>query len=138
MTGFHRTGQATALITLLIGVAFLIVAFTYAYGMLTHPIPGLVLPKPHPSGAVSSGSADTVDFGQMSAAAVQFILKLGALLMMTIVGSLVAARAVHLFHVASTPAARAGSDVTLSSGPGFSDGSSTAPTPAASDVAARQ
>jgi hypothetical protein len=58
---------------------------------------------PHASSATA---APAVDFGRMGEAAVQFLLQLLVLLVMTIVASLITARGVHLYHVASAPPGR--------------------------------
>ena len=95
----HRSGRTTAFIYLLIGLVMLLYVFWQSYQMLTHPVPGLVLPHAASTGAVTP----SVDFGRMGAAVVSFLLNLLVLLVMTIVGSLIAARGVHLYHVASAP-----------------------------------
>ena len=80
----HRSGRTTAFIYLVVGLALLLYVFWQSYHMLTHPVPGLVLPHPAAAGA----TAPQVDFGRMGAAAISFVLKLLVLLVMTIVASL--------------------------------------------------
>ena len=101
--------------------------------MLTHPIPGMTLPH------VSAGSAATqLDFGRMGAAVIAFVLRLLALLVMTVVASLIAARGVHLYHVASAPT---GSEAASSDESGTSLSLSTpdsTDSPATTSTAARR
>lgn len=96
-----RGGRAVGLLMLFVGVALLVYVFMQSYGMLTHPIPGMALPaSPHVSSNAAS-MAPPVDFGRLGSAAIAFLLKLAVLLIMTFVGSVIAARGVHLYYVAS-------------------------------------
>lgn len=135
MHGFqHRSGRATAFIYLAIGLALLLYVFWQSHGMLTHPVPGLALPhRMSPSQA-----APPVDFGSMGAAALKFVLKLLVLLVMTVVASLVTARGVHLYYVASTPAGR-GNESSDDPAPALSmSQSATSEPPPPSKAAGRQ
>ena len=101
-----RGGRAVGLLMLLVGVALLVYVFMQSYGMLTHPIPGMALPSSAHGAGNAANTASTVDFGRLGSAAIAFLLKLAVLLIMTFVGSVIAARGVHLYYVASGAAER--------------------------------
>ncbi len=101
-----RGGRAVGLLMLLVGVALLVYVFMQSYGMLTHPIPGMALPSSAHGTGNAASAASTVDFGRLGSAAIAFLLKLAVLLIMTFVGSVIAARGVHLYYVASGAAER--------------------------------
>jgi hypothetical protein len=95
----HVTARTAAYLYLLAGLSILLFVFWQSYGMLTHPVPGLNLPRP------TANVAAAIDFGRMGAAAAEFVLRLVVLLVMVIVGSVIASRGVHIYHAASTAAA---------------------------------
>ena len=106
-----RGGRAVGLLMLLVGVALLVYVFMQSYGMLTHPIPGMALPSSGHAAASSANAASTIDFGRLGSAAIAFLLKLAVLLIMTFVGSVIAARGVHLYYVASGTTERPSSGI---------------------------
>lgn len=96
-----RGGRAAGLIMLFVGAALLVYVFLQSYAMLTNPIPGMSLPLSAHSSSAAASSGSNVDFGRLGTATIAFLLKLAVLLVMTIVGSVIAARGVHLYYVAS-------------------------------------
>ncbi len=83
----------TGIITFIAGIGMLALVFSLAYHLFTQPVPGLNLsspPKGVPPPAASIGVA-------LSA----FLVKLLLLAMLTIVGSLVASKGIHLVFAAA-------------------------------------
>ena len=88
-----RPSLAAGLIVVTLGIAMLILVFSLAYHMFTQPVPGLNLtspPKGVPPPAASIGLTLT-----------SFLQKLLLLALLTLVGSLVASKGVHLLFAAA-------------------------------------
>ena len=88
-----RPSLAAGLVVVALGIAMLVLVFSLAYHMFTQPVPGLNLtapPKGVPPPAASIGLALT-----------GFLERLLLLALLTLVGSLVASKGVHLLFAAA-------------------------------------
>jgi hypothetical protein len=96
-----HVGRNVALLVILAGIALLCAVFAAAYQMLTHPVPGLLQALATPAGTPKNVQASP-SWSAAAGAIVEFVLKLVVLFIMTLSGSLVAARGIHFYSAALT------------------------------------
>jgi len=90
-----RGGRVLGMIVFLLGIAFLIVVFAIAHRMFAAPISSLV--------CEAAGGKPSVGASDLASAAVATIVRIGLLFVMTLAGSLIAARGMHLYLGSAQP-----------------------------------
>ena len=83
-----RTGRFIGMAVFLLGVVVLLVVFGMAYGMFTTPASRLF------SG---NGGSSSVTAAQLGTAVAITLIRIGLLFVMTLAGSLVASRGIHMY-----------------------------------------
>lgn len=83
-----RTGRFIGMAVFLLGVAVLLVVFGMAYGMFTAPASKLF---------GGNGGSSSVTAAQLGTAVALTLIRIGLLFVMTLAGSLVASRGIHLY-----------------------------------------
>jgi hypothetical protein len=97
-----ETGRAMGLVVFVVGIALLAIVFKVAYTMLTNPVPGLTEVITTASTPLKPGAAGpVVAFPGVAAAIVAFVLKLLALAVLTLVGSIMSSKGIHLYFAAA-------------------------------------
>ncbi|MGI6295871.1 MAG: hypothetical protein ACOX3G_07245 [Armatimonadota bacterium] len=94
-------GRLLGILVFLVGIAILVVVAVLAYNLFSASTSAVQL-KPGGDGAAAS----------LGASVVRFIYQILLLIVLCVAGSLVAARGLHLYFVASGPASTTGSDST--------------------------
>ena len=87
------SSRITGIITFVAGIAMLLLVFSLAYHLFTQPVPGLTLSAP-PRGVPPPAA-------NIGLALSGFLEKLLLLVMLTVVGSLVASKGIHLVFAAA-------------------------------------
>jgi hypothetical protein len=86
-------GKVVAALVFVTGIAALIVVFVYAKGLFNSPVAGLGLP-------ITKGQTPPSGLN-IGVALIQLLRELVLLALMTLAGSLIASRGLHLYQVAS-------------------------------------
>ena len=90
-----RGGRALGMIVFLLGIAFLIAVFAIAYRTFATPISSLI--REAGGGRTSATASD------LGSAAVATLLRIALLFVMTLAGSLLASRGIHLYLGSAKP-----------------------------------
>ncbi len=90
------------------GVGLLAFSFATAYDWFTSPSAGLQITQPAPvtptpPGGTAAAPAAPSAATQLGASALRLLIRLGVLLIMTIIGSLLAGRGAQIYFAASNP-----------------------------------
>jgi hypothetical protein len=86
-------GKGVAALVFLIGIAALVTVFVNAVGLFQAPVAGLGLP-------LAKGQAPPAALN-LGVALIQLLYKLLVLIVMTVAGSLIASKGIHLYQAAS-------------------------------------
>jgi hypothetical protein len=89
-----RTGRFIGMAVFLLGVVVLLVVFGMAYGMFTTPASRLF---------GGNGGSSSVTAAQLGSAVAITLVRIGLLFVMTLAGSLVASRGIHIYLGSGKP-----------------------------------